>query len=329
AQPGTVAPEGQGAYGPYAQALAEMMRDGGLPLTELFDRVRLRVNETTQGAQVPWHASRIEAPFVFFERAADAPPPAAPPEQARAIRTRPLRDLNAGDAYMAALERDSIDGYVDFLAVYPDDPMARRVRAILAARREALTWRRTRLEDTPAAYWSYLRRYPRGPHAWDARRRLAFLAAALEPPPSFTVLDYDVPPPPPDEFVYVDRPVLAFDDPDFGFAPPPPPPVFFLPPPPPEFVVLPPPPPPVGVYVLPIPEYRPVPVWVRPPVYVRPPPPNNVIFTNVHNTVVINHTTNSITITNPGGQTRTVTPPPPAPGAGGRVGGAGPGLGLI
>ena len=49
----------------------------------------------------------------------------------------------------------------------------KRVRAILGARREAITWRRTYLADTPQAYWSYLRRYPEGPHAWDARRRLA------------------------------------------------------------------------------------------------------------------------------------------------------------
>jgi hypothetical protein len=47
---------------------------------------------------------------------------------------------------------------------------------------------------------------------------------AFEPPPSFTEIDYDVPAPPPEEGVYVDHPVLAFDDPDFGFAPPPPPP---------------------------------------------------------------------------------------------------------
>jgi len=53
AAPGTVAPEGSGPYGAYAQALAEMMRDGGLPLTELFDRVRLRVNDMTKGAEVP------------------------------------------------------------------------------------------------------------------------------------------------------------------------------------------------------------------------------------------------------------------------------------
>ena len=57
AAPGTVAPEGQGPYGPYAQALAEMMREGGLPLNDVFERTRLRVNERTQGGQVPWDAS--------------------------------------------------------------------------------------------------------------------------------------------------------------------------------------------------------------------------------------------------------------------------------
>ena len=118
------------------------------------------------------------------------------------------------------------------MVAYPNDLMAARVRAIIAARREAITWRRTRFVDTPPAYWSYLRRYPRGPHSYDARRRLAFLTAALEPPPTFAVFDYDVPPPPPDEIIYVDRPVLMFDDPEFGFALPPPPPVMFLPPPP-------------------------------------------------------------------------------------------------
>ena len=304
AAPGTVAPEGQGPYGAYAQALAEMMREGGLSLPEMFERVRLRVNDVTKGAEVPWHTSKVEAPLVFFERAADAPPPAVSIEQATAMRARPLRDLAAQDAYAAALERDTLDGYTEFLGAYPDDPMAARVRAIIAARREAITWRRTRLVDTPPAYWSYLRRYPQGPHAADAHRRLAFLAAAFEPPPTFTAMAYDVPPPPPEEIVYIRRPVLVFDDPVFAFAPPPPPPVVFLAPPPPEFVVLAPPPPPIGIFVLPIPVYRPVPVWVRPPAYVAP-PPNNVIYNNVHNTVVINNTTNTVTITNPAGQTQT------------------------
>src|SRR5215470_7805481 len=307
AAPGTVAPEGQGPYGPYAQALAEMMREGGLPLAAVFDRARLRVNDMTKGAEVAWYASKVETPLVFFERASDAPPPAVSSEQEAAIRARPLRDLGAQEAYAAALERDTLDGYSEFLTAYPDDPMAARVRAIAAARREALTWRRTRVVDTPPAYWSYLRRYPEGPHAADAHRRLAFLAAAFEPPPSFAAIAYDLPPPPPEEIVYIRRPVLVFDDPVFAFAPPPPPPVIFLAPPPPEFVVLAPPPPPIGIFVLPMPVYRPVPVWVSPPAYVAP-PPNNVIYNNVHNTVVVNNVSNTVTITNPSGQTQTVPP---------------------
>jgi uncharacterized caspase-like protein len=314
AAPGTIAPPEQGSYGVYAQSLAEMIRSGGLPLPEVFNRVRLRVNEATKGALVPWDTQNIDAQFMFFERAPDAPAP-APPDQVAAIRDKPIRDLGVQDAYAAALARDTLPAYEEFLAAYPGDPLSKRVMAIVAARREAITWRRTYRADTPDAYWSYLRRYPRGPHSYDARRRLAYLSAEPEPPPSFAVMAYDVPPPPPDEAVYIDRPVLAFDDPGYGFAPPPPPPVYFLPPPEPDFIALPPPPPPVALFALPIPIYRPVPVWVRPPVYVAAPPANNVIYRNVHNTVVINNTTNTVTVTNATGQSQTLRPPAPPPAA--------------
>ncbi|MHC2618980.1 putative caspase-like protein [Bradyrhizobium huanghuaihaiense] len=301
AAPGTVAPEEPGPYGIYAQSLAEMIRTGGLSLADVFDRVRLRVNEASKGAQVPWNEQKISAPFSFFERGPDAPPPETAPDQVAAIRSKPIRDLGAQDAYAAALSRDTLPSYEEFLAAYPNDPMSKRVMVIVAARREAITWRRTYRTDTPEAYWSYLRRYPRGPHAGDAHRRLAILTAPVEPPPSFAMIDYDVPPPPPEEVVYVDRPVLYFSDPDFGFAPPPPPPVYYLPPPPPDFVVLPPPLPVVGLFVLPQPVFVPIPVFVRPPVYVAP-PPNNIIFNNIHNTTVINTVINQA--------------PAPAPAAG-------------
>jgi uncharacterized caspase-like protein len=289
--PGTVAPEEPGPYGVYAQSLAEMIRTGGLPLPEVFNRVRLRVNENTKGALVPWDTQKVDAQFMFFDRAPDAPAQ-APPDQTAAFRDKPIRDLGAQDAYVAALDRDTLQGYEDFLAAYPQDPLTKRVRAIVAARREAITWRRTYRTDTPDAYWSYLQRYSRGPHAADARRRLAILLAAIEPPPTFTVLDYDVPPPPPDEIVYVDRPVLMFSDPDFDFAPPPPPPVYYLPPPPEDFVVLEPPPPPIGLFYLPQPLFVPIPLYVRSPEYVSP-PPNNIIYNNIHNTTVINNVINA------------------------------------
>ena len=307
AAPGTVAPAEQGNYGAYAQALAEMIRTGGLPLPEIFNRVRLRVSETSKGGQIPWDAEKLDTEFLFFERAPDAPPQ-APPDQAAAVRDRPIRDLGAQEAFSAALERDTVQAYEDFLVAYPSDPLAKRVRAIVAARREAITWRRTYRADTPEAYWSYLRRYSRGPHAEDARRRLAILTAPLEPPPRFAMIDYDIPPPPPDEIVYIDRPVFAFSDPEFDFAPPPPPPVYFLPPPPPDFVVLDPPIVTVGLFILPQPRFVPIPVYVRAPVYVAP-PPNNIIYNNIHNTTVINTVINQ---------------PPPAPPAAPTAGTAAP-----
>src|SRR5216683_1084216 len=316
AAPGTIAPSEQGPYGVYAQSLAEMIRTGGLPLPEVFNRVRLRVNETTKGAQVPWDAQKIDAPFMFFDRAPDAPAP-APQEQAAAVRNKPIRDLGAQDAYAAVLERDTMQGYEDFLGAYPGDPLAKRVRAIAAARREAITWLRSYRADTPQAYWSYLRRYPRGPHAGDARRRLAILIASLEPPPSFAVIDYDVPPPPPDEIVYVDRPVLMFSDPEFDFAPPPPPPLFFLPPPP------------IGLFILPQPFFVPIPVYVQQPVYVVP-PPNNIIFANIHNTTVINNVINRPPQPGAGNvqpNAKGVAAPPGVKGAPGQGGVAQPGTG--
>src|SRR5258707_7310443 len=92
AAPGTIAPEEQGPYGAYAQSLAEMIRTGGLLLPEVFSRLLLRVNEASKGAQVPWDAEKIDASFMFFDRAPDAPAQ-APPDQAAAMRNRPMRDL--------------------------------------------------------------------------------------------------------------------------------------------------------------------------------------------------------------------------------------------
>jgi uncharacterized caspase-like protein len=272
AAPGTVAPDEQGPYGAYATSLTEMIAAGGLGLDDLFARVRLRVSDLTQGAEVPWYVAQIAGPFFMTERAADAPPPPNVTPLAD-LRTKPMRGYsNVEDAYTAALELDTMDGYEQFLAVYPGTPFSRRVAAMLAVRREEIIWRRCIMANTPPAYWSYLRRYPQGPHSWDARRQLMILAAALDPPPAFAFIDFGVPPPPPSEMVFVDQPVLMFVGP--GYAPPPPPPLFFLPPRPREFVVLAPPPPTRERFFLPVPAAALVPAFVRPPrtVAVRPAP---------------------------------------------------------
>ncbi len=277
AAPGTIAPEEQGPYGAYASALTEMIGAGGLSLDDIFSRVRLRVSTLTQGVEVPWYASQIDGPFFMTERAADAPPPPNTMPVAD-IRNRPLLDYgNPDDAYAAALSLDTMAGYEQFLAAYPGSPYARRVAAMLAVRREEIAWRRCVTADIPPAYWSYLRRYPNGPHAWDARRRLAMLGAPVDPPPDFAMFDFGVPPPPPDELGFLDQPDLMFDGP--GFLPPPPPPLFFLPQRPREFGNFPPPSQPHERFFLPIPAAAAVPAFVRPPrtVAVRPAAPGAAI----------------------------------------------------
>jgi uncharacterized caspase-like protein len=267
--PGTIGPPEKGPYGAFATALAEMIQTGGFGLDELFARVRLRVDEITQGAEVPWFASQIAEPFEFTVRDAGAPPLPAAVSFAD-VRRKPLRSYSVETAYAAALERDSIEGYEEFLAAFPDSPFARRIDLMLAARREAMIWRRCVREDSPPAYWSYMRRYPDGPHVFDAQRRLRYLVAAAEPLAGFAPLDFGVAPPSSRELGYFNRRVLLFGGPDNG--PPPPPPAAFLPPRPREGVNLPPPPPPSAAFVLPTSAAAVLPLHVRPPAIVAPLP---------------------------------------------------------
>ena len=271
AAPGTIAPDSGNGYGPYARALSEMIREGGRPAAELFDRVRLRVNEFTKGAQLPWDTSDIGEHFMFFERAPNAPQRADSAERTEWMRSQPMRSLDVQDAYMVALMRDTFDGYADFLADYWLHPMTKRVRAILAARREAITWRRTCQANVPDGYWSYLARYPAGAHAADARRRLSQLGAASAPPAKFAMMEYDMPPPLPDELEFVERTALLFNDPALALESPQPSPAYFLEPPPPELLALAPPDAASEAYVLPATSFVPLPVYVELPANVEAP----------------------------------------------------------
>ena len=51
------------------------MRQGGVDITEILTQVRVSVNQTTQGAQIPWSAGKLNAPYFLFERSPDAPAP--------------------------------------------------------------------------------------------------------------------------------------------------------------------------------------------------------------------------------------------------------------
>ncbi|MFM7506227.1 MAG: caspase domain-containing protein, partial [Rubrivivax sp.] len=95
--PGSVASDGQGANGLYTQHLLANIEKPGLPIEEVFKRVRLGVRLDSNGRQVPWENTSLEGDFFFVPPAAVArpatatlPPPPALEHIARAERAHEL-----------------------------------------------------------------------------------------------------------------------------------------------------------------------------------------------------------------------------------------------
>jgi hypothetical protein len=213
-EPGQVFEDGQGPYGPYATALAEMVRTPGVDIVDDLIRVRERVAQLTEGRQLPWNVSALGQPVVLVppDTTASVPPP-QPLRQAR-----PMREAGPEEAYAFAIERDDLPAYAEYVEAYPDSPYAPQVWAIIRGRRETLAWMRAVDINTPQSYWTYLQRYPNGIYAADAERRLRRLAAPFGPPAGFIPVEFEgVPPPLPYEpGGYVD-----FHRAPRRFAPPP------------------------------------------------------------------------------------------------------------
>ncbi len=89
--PGSVAADGDGANGLYTSKLVEAIKQPGLPVEEVFKRVRSNVAEASRDQQTPWEASSLVGNFYFLgpttvivnqpaqqQAAAPVAPPAAP-----------------------------------------------------------------------------------------------------------------------------------------------------------------------------------------------------------------------------------------------------------
>jgi tetratricopeptide (TPR) repeat protein len=91
--PGSVASDGRGSNGLYTQHLLANIERPGVPIEEVFKRVRLGVRLDSNGGQVPWESTSLEGDFYFFSPTITArtgptvlPPPPAVEQIARAER---------------------------------------------------------------------------------------------------------------------------------------------------------------------------------------------------------------------------------------------------
>jgi uncharacterized caspase-like protein len=193
-EPGTIAEEGPGSYGPYAMAIAEMLIDPAQELDPaqkyetIFTRIRKRTYRASDGRQIPWHVSALTSE-IGHDRASQHPDASG-----MAQTGHDAADIET--AFALAIEADSLSAYVQYARMYPNGPYTARVWAAMRARREALTWLRVMELNQKEGYWTYLARYPDGLHAGDAARRLQRISVPIAAPQGFVQLDLlDVPPP--------------------------------------------------------------------------------------------------------------------------------------
>ncbi|BBO19971.1 MAG: hypothetical protein HKUEN07_30360 [Rhodocyclaceae bacterium] len=129
--PGSVAQDGSGANGVYTQHLLESIATPGLPVEQMFKRVRIGVAKATHDSQIPWESSSMKGDFVFRE----APPAAS-------------QDKLIEDAVKAAAERAATltaERIAREQAARQPSAPVRAEQDALAAEREKLLRERERL----------------------------------------------------------------------------------------------------------------------------------------------------------------------------------------
>jgi hypothetical protein len=162
--PGTEALDGSNGHSPYTSAFLKLAREPNVPIEQLFKRVRLEVNNSTNGRQTPWESSSLISDFYFFGDtavAATRPPVKAPVVQmASNLPSRSVRQ-----AYDYVLSEGSPEYYQEFITLFPHDPLCDRIRWLLREMVLAQAWHKTVLANSPFAYKTFYDNYGNSPYA--------------------------------------------------------------------------------------------------------------------------------------------------------------------
>jgi len=162
--PGMEAADGNGNHSPYTSAFLNVAREPNLPIEQLFKRVRLEVNNTTDGKQTPWESSSLTSDFYFFGDTAVAAT-RAPDRRPIVQAASNLPSRSARQAYDYVLSEGSPEYYEEFIRLYPHDPLCDRIRFLLRNLLLATAWHKAVLANSPVAYKSFYDNYSNSPYA--------------------------------------------------------------------------------------------------------------------------------------------------------------------
>jgi uncharacterized membrane protein YgcG len=175
-----VAEDGNGEDSPYTTAVLNFAREPNLPIEEAFKRVRVAVNEATDGRQIPWDSSSLTADFRFFGDQAGKPAQTTDtkagadkqPSVKRSVDDwrEALKGKDPKVAYQLVIADDTVPAYEAFVAVYAQPPYNVRVRSLLERRYVMQAWAIAVATNTVASYQTFLATYANSDLAVTARR---------------------------------------------------------------------------------------------------------------------------------------------------------------
>jgi hypothetical protein len=177
--PGAVAEDGNGENSPYTSAVLNFAREPNLPIEEAFKRVRVAVNEATDGRQIPWDSSSLTTDFHFFGDSAKPPPATdkkagadSQPSAKRSVEDwrKTLKGKDPKVAYQLVVADDTVPAYEAFVAMYAQPPYNVRVRSLLERRYVMQAWAIAVATNTVAGYQTFLTTYANSDLAATARK---------------------------------------------------------------------------------------------------------------------------------------------------------------
>jgi uncharacterized caspase-like protein len=179
--PGAVAEDGTGSNSPYTTALLSVANEPNLPIEEAFKRVRVAVNQATEGRQVPWESSSLIAEFKFFsgDQVSGQGPSGHqtasarnPQSAARSVDDwrKDLRGKDPKVAYDLVIADNTVAAYEAFVVLFAQAPYNVRVRGLLERRYVMEAWYTAVAINTEASFQAFLASYPDSDLAATARK---------------------------------------------------------------------------------------------------------------------------------------------------------------
>jgi uncharacterized caspase-like protein len=187
--PGSVASDGTGSNGLYTEHLLKHLATPGLPVEQLFKRVRIDVTRDTKDKQIPWESSSLKGDFYFNDRPADTAGSAAASQaavnQAVSAALKQADDRAAAErtASQQAMEKAIKEALERQARQFEEELKARQSAGAADNATELTFWDTIKASSNPADFRAYIEQYPHGKFLALARLRAREDQPAPKPVP--------------------------------------------------------------------------------------------------------------------------------------------------